>query len=206
MRIRKIGIVSRAYRNINRYRQILSVLFKYGFDSIIERLHLGQYLDIGMRMISRKRRERIDILSRSERLRMAFEELGPTFIKMGQILSTRPDLIPIEYMRELEKLQDDVPPFPFAQAKEIVERELRSPLTEIFLRFDESPLAAASIAQVHRAQLKTGEEVIVKVQRPSIRRTIEVDLEILFHLSTLLEKYVEELEIYRPTKIVQEFG
>ncbi len=206
MRIRKIGIVSRAYRNINRYRQILSVLFKYGFDSLIERLHLGQYLDIGMRMIARKRRERIDILSRSERLRMAFEELGPTFIKMGQILSTRPDLIPIEYMRELEKLQDDVPPFPFAQVKEIVERELRSQLNEIFLRFDEAPLAAASIAQVHRAQLKTGEEVIVKVQRPGIRRTIEVDLEILFHLATLIEKYLEELEIYRPTKIVQEFA
>ncbi|HYA14987.1 MAG TPA: hypothetical protein VEF33_11665, partial [Syntrophales bacterium] len=122
MRIRKIGIVSRTYRNINRYRQILTVLFKYGFESLIDRLHLGQYLDIGIRMISRRPRERFEVLNRYERLRMAFEELGPTFIKMGQILSTRPDLIPVEFVRELEKLQDDVPPFPFPQAKEIVER------------------------------------------------------------------------------------
>jgi len=206
MRIRKMGIVSRTYRDINRYRQILAVLFKYGFESLIERLHLGQYLDIGIRMISHKPHERFEVLSRYERLRMAFEELGPTFIKMGQILSTRPDLIPVEFIRELEKLQDNVPPFPFSQAKEIVEHELRAPLTDTFLHFHESPLAAASIAQVHRAQLKTGEEVIVKVQRPGMRKIIDVDLEILFHLATLAEKYVEELEIYRPTKIVEEFA
>ena len=206
MRLRKRGIVSRTYRNITRYRQILAVLFKYGFESLIDRLHLGQYLDIGIRMISHKSHERFEILSRYERLRMAFEELGPTFIKMGQILSTRPDLIPVEFIRELEKLQDNVPPFPFSQAKEIVERELRASLTDNFLHFHESPLAAASIAQVHRAQLKTGEEVIVKVQRPGMRKIIDVDLEILFHLATLSEKYIEELEIYRPTKIIEEFA
>jgi ubiquinone biosynthesis protein len=206
MRIHKIGIVSRTYRNISRYRQILAVLFRYGFESLIDRLHLGQYLDIGIRMISRKPRERFDVLSRYERLRMTFEELGPTFIKMGQILSTRPDLIPVEFIRELEKLQDNVPPFPFSQVKEIVERELRASLTDTFLHFHESPLAAASIAQVHRAQLKTGEEVIVKVQRPGMRKIIDVDLEIMFHLAALAEKYIEELEIYRPTRIVEEFA
>jgi ubiquinone biosynthesis protein len=206
MRIRKIGIVSRTYRNISRYRQILAVLFRYGFESLIDRLHLGQYLDIGIRMISRKPRERFDVLSRYERLRMTFEELGPTFIKMGQILSTRPDLIPVEFIRELEKLQDNVPPFPFSQVKEIVERELPASLTDTFLCFHESPLAAASIAQVHRAQLKTGEEVIVKVQRPGMRKIIDVDLEIMFHLAALAEKYIEELEIYRPTRIVEEFA
>lgn len=206
MRIRKIGIVSRTYRNINRYRQILAVLLKYGFDTLIDRLNLGQYLDIGMQMISRKRRDRVEFLSREERLRMVFEELGPTFIKMGQILSTRPDLIPDEFIEELEKLQDEVPPFPFLQVKEIVESELRSSLNEIFARFDEDALAAASIGQVHRAQLRTGEEVIVKVQRPGIRKIIEVDLEILLHLATLTEKYIEEMEIYRPTRIVEEFA
>ena len=206
MRLRKTGIVSRTYRNITRYRQILAVLFKYGFESLIDRLRLGQYLDIGIRMISHKPRERFEILSRYERLRMAFEELGPTFIKMGQILSTRPDLIPVEFIRELEKLQDNVPPFPFSQVKEIVEHELRASLTDNFLHFHESPLAAASIAQVHRAQLKTGEEVIAKVQRPGMRKIIDVDLEILFHLATLAEKYIEELEIYRPTKIIEEFA
>ena len=206
MRIRKIGIVSRTYRNITRYRQILTVLFKYGFESLIDRLHLGQYLDIGIRMISHKPRDRFEILSRYERLRMAFEELGPTFIKMGQILSTRPDLIPVELTRELEKLQDNVPPFPFSQTKEIVERELGASLTDNFLHFHESPLAAASIAQVHRAQLKTGEEVIVKVQRPGMRKIIDVDLEILFQLAALAEKYIEELEVYRPKKIIEEFA
>jgi ubiquinone biosynthesis protein len=130
MRIRKIGIVLWTYRNITRYRQILTVLFRYGFESLIDRLHLGQYLDISIRMISRKPRKRFDVLSRYERLRMTFEELGPTFIKMDHILSTCPDLIPIEFIRELEKLHDDVPPFPFFQAKEIVERELRASLAD----------------------------------------------------------------------------
>ena len=98
----------------------------------------------------------MDKLSRSERIRMATEELGPTFIKLAQILSTRPDLIPLEFTQELEKLQDQVPPFPFAQAKEIVESELKARLGEKFQRFEETPLAAASIGQVHRARLRSG--------------------------------------------------
>lgn len=206
MRIKRISFLSKTYRNINRYRQILAVLFKYGFDSLIERLNLGHYLDAGIRLISRKQRERVEHLSRQERLRLVFEELGPTFIKMGQILSTRSDIFPVEFVRELEKLQDDVPPFPFAELKEIIERELGKNLHEIYSKFDENPLAAASIAQVHRAQLISGEEVIVKVQRPGIRKIIEVDLEILFHMSTLMEKYVEEIGVHRPTKIVEEFA
>ena len=206
MRIRKMGFIPRTYRNLDRYRQILTILFKYGFDSLLNRLNLGSYFESGMQMISRKRRERVEGLNDFERLRMACEELGPTFIKMGQILSTRSDLIPAELVRELTKLQDDVPPFPFAQVREIVEQELGAPLDVLFGDFDEKPLAAASIGQVHRARLVTGEEVIVKVQRPGIRKTIEVDLEILFHLATLMEKNIEEAEIYRPTRIVDEFA
>lgn len=206
MLIRKIGIVSRTYRHVNRYRQIITVLFKYGFGDLVDRLHVGQYLEIGMQMVSRKRRERVEKLTRSERLRMALEELGPTFVKMGQILSSRPDLIPVEFIEELSKLQDSVPPFPFSQVREIIETELTSPIDEIFQRFEETPLAAASIGQVHRAQLKDGEDVIVKVQRPGIRATIEVDLEILLHLATLIERHIEEWEIHRPTRIVEEFA
>jgi ubiquinone biosynthesis protein len=206
MRIRKMGFIPRTYRNLDRYRQILTILFKYGFDSLLNRLNLGSYFESGMQMISRKRRERVEGLNDFERLRMACEELGPTFVKMGQILSTRSDLIPAELVRELTKLQDDVPPFPFAQVREIVEQELGAPLDVLFGHFDEKPLAAASIGQVHRARLVTGEEVIVKVQRPGIRKTIEVDLEILFHLATLMEKNIEEAEIYRPTRIVDEFA
>src|SRR4030042_4848237 len=103
MQIRKIGVVSRTYRHINRYRQILTILFKYGFGELVDRLHVGQYLEIGIQMISRSRRERVEKLTRSERIRMAFEELGSTFIKLAQILSTRPDLIPPEFAQELAK-------------------------------------------------------------------------------------------------------
>lgn len=206
MRIRKMGFIPRTYRNLDRYRQILTILFKYGFDSLLDRLNLSSYFESGLQIISRGRRERIEGLNDFERLRLACEELGPTFIKMGQILSTRSDLIPADLVREFTKLQDDVPPFPFTQVREIVEQELCAPLDVLFKYFDEKPLAAASIGQVHRARLVTDEEVIVKVQRPGIRKTIEVDLEILFHLATLMEKNIEEAEIYRPTRVVDEFA
>ena len=206
MFVPKIGIVSRTYRHANRYRQILTVLFKYGFGDLVDRLKVAQYLEVGMQMVSKKRRERVEKLTKSERVRMALEELGPTFVKMGQILSTRPDLIPVEFIQELSKLQDSVPPFPFSQVREIFESEIKSPIEKIFEKFDEVPLAAASIGQVHRARLKSGEEVIVKIQRPGVRTTIEVDLEILLHLATLMERHVEELEIHRPTGIVEEFS
>jgi ubiquinone biosynthesis protein len=185
------------------------VLFKYGFGDVVEILKVEQYLEIGMQMISRKRGEKIEkieALSRAQRVRMAFEELGPTFIKMGQILSTRPDLLPLEFIEELPKLQDNVPPFPFSDVKRIVEKELQKPLEKIFSDFEEEPVAAASIGQVHRARTLDGEEVVVKVQRPGIHRIIEVDLEIMLHLATLMEKHVEGWDIQHPTQIVEEFA
>lgn len=206
MFIRKIGIVSRTYRHAARYRRILAVLFKYGFGDLVDRLKMGRYLEVGMQMVSRKRFEGVETLTRSERVRMALEELGPTFVKMGQILSTRPDLIPVEFIQELSKLQDDVPPFPFSQVRQIVESELKSPMGAMFQEFKEAPLAAASIGQVHRAQLKSGENVIVKVQRPGIHTTIETDMEIMLHLATLVEKHIEEWGVHHPTRIVEEFS
>lgn len=208
MRIRKIGIIGRTYRHIQRYRQILSVFLKYGFGDLVSTLRIEQYLEIGLQMISRKRREQIEKLTRAERVRMALEELGPTFVKLGQILSTRPDLIPLEYVQELTKLQDDVPPFAYEDVKQIIESETGKSLEEIFLHFEKIPLAAASIGQVHKAQLKDGRQaqVAVKVQRPGIRKTIEVDLEIMLHLADLMERHLEELEGYRPTRIVEEFA
>lgn len=206
MIIRRIGIIGRTYRHVQRYRQILTVLFKYGFGDLVDTLKIEQYLEIGLQMISRKRREKIGRLSRAERVRMALEELGPTFIKMGQILSTRPDLLPVEFIRELGKLQDNVPPFGFDQAKKIIETELGAPLQDIFMNFDETPVASASLGQVHEALLAEDEEVVVKVQRPGIRKTIEVDMEIMLHLATLMERHLEGWNVHRPTKVVEEFA
>jgi ubiquinone biosynthesis protein len=204
--IRKIGVIGRTYRHLNRYRQILRVLFKYGFGDLVDILKIEQYLEIGLQMISRKRREKIEKLTRAERLRMALEELGPTFVKMGQILSTRPDLVPFEYIKELSKLQDQVPPFPYDDVRGTIKSETGKLPKEIFEHFDETPLAAASIGQVHRATLKDGEAVVVKIQRPGIHKIIEVDLEIMLHLAGLMERHLEELEAYRPTRIVEEFA
>jgi ubiquinone biosynthesis protein len=204
--IRKIGILSRTYRHLNRYRQILGVLFKYGFGDIIELLKIEQYIEIGLQMISKKRRARLEKLTRAQRVRMVFEELGPTYVKLGQMLSTRPDLIPKEFIQELAKLQDEVPPFLFSEATPIFLKELGQKPQDIFESIDETPFASASIAQVHKARLPDGEEVAVKIQRPGIRQTIEVDLEIMLHLATLMERHVEELSLHRPVKIVEEFA
>lgn len=206
MFIRNIGLVSRTYRHIGRYRQILTVLFKYGFGDLVDRLNVGRYLEIGAQILGKRRAEPVEAYTRYERIRMAFEELGPTFIKMGQILSTRPDLIPVTLAEELSKLQDSVPPFPFGQVKDLIEAELDAGISDIFMSIEETPLAAASIAQVHRARLLSGREVVVKVRRPGIERTVSIDLEILLHLAGLAERHVPELGFYQPTRIVEEFA
>lgn len=204
--IRKIGVLGRTYRNFSRYRQILTILFRYGFDDLVERLKIDQYIEIGLQMISRHKRENVEKLTRAERLRLLFEELGTTFIKFAQILSTRPDIIPADVIRELEKLQDEVPPFPYAEAKEIIEAELGDSIENVFSSFNETPLASASVAQVHQAVLNDGDVVAVKVQRPGIKKIIEVDLEIMLHLATLMEKNIEEIAFQKPTRVVEEFA
>ena len=204
--IRKIGVIGRTYRHLTRYRQILTILFKYGFGDLLEMLKIDQYIEVGLQMISKKRAARTERLTRPQRLRLAFEELGPTFIKLGQILSTRPDLIPVDFIDELAKLQDDVPPFDFNAVMKIVETEFDVPPDKLFKSLDEAPLASASIGQVHQAVLIDGESVAVKFQRPDIRKTIEVDLEIMLHLATLTERHIEELSFHRPVRIVEEFA
>jgi len=204
--IRKLGAIGRTYRHLNRYHRILQVLFKYGFDDLIERLHIDQYLESGLQMINRKPREQMQRLSRPERLRLAMEELGPTFVKLGQLLSTRPDFIPPEYLTELSKLQDAVPPFSWDQVVEIFTEETGKFPEELIARFDRTPLAAASIGQVHRAWLEDGSQVVVKVQRPGIENTIAVDLEILAHIAGLMEEHLEEVQGHQPTAIVYEFA
>jgi ubiquinone biosynthesis protein len=205
MIIRKIGIIGRTYRHIERYAEILRVLFKYGFDDLIHKANIEQYLDFGRRVFG-KGDEKLRSLSTPERLRMTLQELGPTFIKLGQVLSTRADLLPPDFIDELVKLRDEVPPFPFDEAAKILRVEFKGDLNEFFHHIDPKPVAAASIAQVHRGRLLDGEDVAVKIQRPGIRRIIEVDMEILLHLATLMEKHVGGWEIQRPTRVVEEFG
>ena len=204
--IRKIGVVGRTYRNLNRYRQILTILIKFGFGDLIDLLKIDQYIEIGLQLISRDRRHPNEKLSRAERVRMAIEELGPTYVKLGQVLSTRPDLIPIEFTKELSRLQDKVPPFPFEAVKTTIEEEFGKPLEDLFTFIDKTPFASASIGQVHRAQLEDDEMVAVKVQRPGIKKNIEIDLEIMLHMATLVERNIKEMALYRPVKIVEEFA
>jgi len=204
--IRKIGAIGRTYRDLSRFRQILAVLLKYGFGDLLELLKIDQYVEAGLKIISKKQPIRVEKLTRPQGIRMALEELGPTYIKLGQILSSRPDLVPVDFLRELAKLQDKVPPFPYTSVKQIVEAELGFPLDEVFVHFDQQPLASASIGQVHKARIKNGVEVAVKVQRPGIQRVIEVDLEIMHYLATLMERHIEELSLHRPVKIVEEFA
>jgi ubiquinone biosynthesis protein len=137
---------------------------------------------------------------------MVLEELGPTFIKLGQVLSTRPDLISPEYLDELAELQDNVPPFSFAEVNEIFLAETGQKPNELFQEFDEQPIAAASIGQVHRGRLQDGNEVVIKVQRPNIENIIAVDLEILAYLASLMEQYLEELQGHQPSAVIEEFA
>jgi ubiquinone biosynthesis protein len=190
---------------MNRYRKIISILFKYGFQDLIDKSNLKKHIDLGRIPHQSKSGVETASLSRWERIRMVFEELGPTYTKFGQIMSTRPDLVPQGLIVELEKLQNDVPPFPGDEARGVIENEIGKDILNTFREFTDVPLAAASIAQVHKAVLNDGEEVVIKVQRPGIRKIIEVDLEIMLHLATVLEKYFKGMEILNPIGIVTEF-
>ena len=169
-------------------------------------LRIDQYIEIGLQLISQNRRDRLERLTRAQRIRMALEELGPSFIKLGQVLSTRPDLVPVEFVKELSKLQDKVPASPYTDIQKIITAELGAPPGEIFAHFEKTPFASASIGQVHLAELSEGDPVAVKVQRPGIQKTIEVDLEIMLHLATLMERHVEEMSLHQPVRIVEEFA
>jgi len=203
--ISRAGIIGRTYRHVSRYREIATVLAKHGFGDLINTVHLERHVDFGRKAIPRKGDADIVSLARWKRLRLALEELGPTFVKAGQIMSNRPDLLPPELIAELEKLQDSVPPFPEAEARRLIEEELGRPVSTLFREFTDAPLASASIAQVHRAVLQSGEEVVVKVQRPGIEQVITIDTEIMFHLATLMERHIHGVEIVNPVGIVKEF-
>jgi ubiquinone biosynthesis protein len=188
-------------KNVQRLRQILRVLARHGFTDLVLRMNLGKFLPRRASTFVALQAEK----SPGVRLREAFEELGPTFIKLGQLLSTRPDVVPESVLAELTKLQDNVLPLPFSVVREVAERELGRPLSQAYATFEETPLASASIGQVHQATLSTGEKVVVKVQRPEIESIIETDIALLAFLAGLLEKYIPESRVFRPRVIVDEF-
>ena len=196
-----------AFQDIRRLRTITAVLTKHGFSAVARRAGLGKY-DPGVEATFSEDGETLLGEDRSEaavRFRRVLEDLGPTFVKLGQILSTRPDLVPREFMEELKQLQDRVAPMSLEAIREQIETSLGKDLEECFEHFEEKPLAAASIGQVHRARTIEGRECVVKVQRQGIREQIQSDLDILRTLAALLEKTIEEVELYSPKDIVHEF-
>lgn len=193
------------YRNIQRLRSIVGVFIRHGFYPLMERLHLHRLISLPQRVMGKRVSGELETISLPVRARLAFEELGPTFIKLGQILSTRPDMIPEEFVKEFLKLQDEVPPFPFDDVEKVIKEELKRPIDQLFKVFEEMPVAAASIAQVHRAITLEGDEVVVKVQRPGIKELLETDTSIFNYLARLIIKHIPESRLYDPSGMVEEF-
>jgi ubiquinone biosynthesis protein len=191
-----------AVRQLGRMSEIAQVAAKHGFGYLFEtrgpsvvRSRLGREVEVDA-----------EGSPRGQRLREMLDELGPTFVKFGQLLSTRPDIVPPDIVFELKALQDSVTPFPFEQAREVIEEELELTLEQLYVDFDETPIAAASIGQVHRATLPNGREVIVKVQRPNAPRQIEADLELMYQLARLARERVHALEFIDTVAVVDEFA
>ncbi len=189
-------------RDLPRYRQILSSLVRYGYQDVVAALHLEGLVRPIERVALGPDAAHPD---RPERLRLVCEDLGPTFIKLGQILSGRADLLPESYTSELARLRDSARPFPPDQTEPILREDLGRPIEELFASFEHAPFAAASMSQVHRAVSHTGELLAVKIQRPGIARTIQSDLDILKNLAQLVERHMPNLPIQRPTSLVREF-
>jgi ubiquinone biosynthesis protein len=190
-----------AFQDLNRLRQIAAAAVRHGFGAYIARSRLREVL--GKDVPAEGELPPAD--PNPHQFRLLLGELGPTFIKLGQLLSTRPDLLPANWIEELEALQDDCPPLPVEDVRRVMEASLGAPVETRFATLDPRPLASASIAQVHRARTHAGEEVVVKVQRPDIRERIESDLALLRYLAIVLEAVVEETGISTPTAIVEEF-
>lgn len=196
------------YNCLVRYKEILAILVKYGYKDLLMKINPSENKDINevLKDGNAVPPESVQALSGAERFRLLLESLGTTFIKFGQILSTRNDILPEDYCAELKKLQDKVPPFPDEEAKAIIKEELGKTTDELFQSFSEKPVACASIAQVYKATLPSGEIVAIKIRRPNIEKRIQADLAIMEDLSRLLEKYVQEARAIRPTTLVREFG
>ena len=194
-----------AVRDLGRLHDIASILIRYGFGDMVRRMGLANALERAGRALHWNEAEELAHLDPPARVRRALEELGPTFVKLGQVLATRIDLFEPEWIAEFGKLQDSAPAASYAGIRQQLAEDLGAPPEELFATFDPEPLAAASIAQVHRARLEDGSEVVVKVRRPGIRPIIEADLRWLARLAKLAEGESPELRAFRPQEVVRQF-
>lgn len=193
-------------RDLSRLHEITSILIRYGGGDLVRLVGLGGLVESAGRILRWQENTEIRALDPPVRVRRALEELGPTFVKLGQVLATRADLFPPTWVVEFEKLQSDVPPVPFEELLPEVKHALGCAPAEIFPEFETGAHAAASVAQIHRARLSDGTPVVVKIRCPGIRSKIEADLRILFHIARLVESEIPEARRYRPTQIVAEFA
>jgi len=196
-----------AVRDIDRLRQITQVLARHGFGEVVGRLGLSSHAGAEGEPVTGESVPRSQL---GERIRLVLQDLGPTFVKLGQIMSTRSDILPADIVQELKKLQDDVAPFPAEDARKMVEDSLGAPVEEIFASFEAEPLACASVAQVHEATLEVDGaaepvRVAVKIQRPGIDNMVARDLDLLHMLAALVERTIAESRIYSPSGLVREF-
>ena len=198
-------IFEQTLKNINRTREIIAILLKYGFEDVVTNTPLKNFVPQKRRLTWLREEKPVFEYSRWERIRMAVEELGATFIKGAQVLSNRPDVLPKELIAELEKLQDNVPPFKYELARQIIEEDTGKPLESTFSYFNEKPIGAASIGQVYAAKLRTGERVVVKVQRPEVHRLINTDISIIKEIVKRGENYFESIGILNPMDVVAAF-
>jgi len=196
---------SQTFRNIRRAREIIRILLKYGFEDLVVNTSLKIFIPEKRRLSWMRKKKPVFEYTRWERIRMAAEELGPTFVKGAQVLSNRPDVLPEALIKELQKLQSNVPPFDSEKAKDIIEHETGRKITDLFEYFEDAPIGSASIGQVHRARLIGGEEVVVKVQRPEVRDRVLQDIAIIKEVVRLGENYFKRQGILNPMDIVRSF-
>lgn len=201
-RFKKLG---RTIQHAQRFRHIVAVFLKYGFHDLTTRIGLPRVRRIPL-LQNREEQAAIREMSQPERLRRACEELGPTFIKLGQLFASRTRMLPKDFTDELRKLQDEVEPITFDELRDVLEKELGAPVESIFDSIEKTPLGAASIAQVHQAVLRTGEPVVVKVQRPGIAANAALDLEIMQQIAYMAERHLEGWDVQRPSAIVDELS
>ena len=203
-----MGIISgigKNFRSISRYNQILKVLIKYGFEDFVDYLEESKQYTFLQKLIPKASRKHASQYSKWAKMRLVCEELGPTFVKFGQILSNRPDLIPLDLAIELEKLHDNVPPMPEDVAKQIVETELNDTVENLFAWFEPTPFASASIAQVHRVTLHSGKRVALKIQRSGIHEIIAEDIKAMYRIAEILESRMPSLKSFDPVGLIKNF-